>query len=246
MAGNREIAQQRAVDLLGGLQAALQSGMTEARKALRLVLEFANEDLNGQVASLLVPAGDGGLRFLVSTSDTFVSDDFPTVPIGSSIAGFVFLSGQSMGLDDAKQSSRFYSDIDEKSGFQTKEYLATPVINGTSTLGVLTVANRNGPAEGAMFSTGELKLADRYAGLCALLLEHDIQMRRHTAVAAKALKDSLWGADGFQTGAFDCQSRSRELQATIQEALNVLGEHDLELVRDMAERLADLSARRPS
>ena len=144
-------------ELLSELKSALESGLTESRKALQLLLEFANKELKGEVTTVLTPADDDSLLFFASTDEKFTQGDFPTVPIGSSIAGFVFLSGQSMGLDDAQQSSRFYAEIDERSGFHTKEYLATPIVHGTHVLGVLTIANRSEELANPMFSGEEFR-----------------------------------------------------------------------------------------
>jgi GAF domain-containing protein len=238
--------------LFDRLEIALGSGLTESAKALRLLLEFANKDLKGQVATVLTPSGDDSLCFFESTSETFTAEDIPTVPIGSSIAGFVFLSGQSMGLVDAQQSSRFYTEIDERSGFDTKEYLATPVVHGTNVIGVLTVANRSEPLDNPMFSGDELQLADKYASLCALVLDHDNHIRRQTAATTTALRqtfsnysdDQLSNIDQFVSS--DIHSQTSELQTQVKDALDDLSERDLELVRDLAERLADLASREPA
>lgn len=234
-------------DLHERLQLALGLGLAESRKALRLLLESVNGDLKGQVASILTPVDADSLRFFESTSDVFRAEDFPVVPITSSIAGFVFLSGQSMGLDNAQQSSRFYAEIDERSGFHTKEYLATPVTLGKNVLGVLTVANRNEPLDNPLFTRAELLLADRYARLCGLVLDHEGHLRRHTAAMSAAL-DAFFAGDGdgrspasdrfFGSGG---QARVGDLRAQVKDALDLLAERDLELVRDLAERLSDLT-----
>lgn len=237
-------------DLLDKLQQVLESGLDESGKALRLLLQFANRDLKGQVASVLIPVDDDHLRFFESTDDTFTADDFPLVPMDSSIAGFVYLSGQSMGLDDAQQSARYYGDIDEQSGFNTKEYLATPVVLGENVLGVLTVANRSETLENPMFSGKELGLADTYAHLSALVLDHDNHIRRLTTATSKSLRRSL-SSDGslpdvgMSSGTGD-DSRAGELRAQITQATHGLSERDLEIVRDLSEHLADLAAGRPS
>ena len=246
MDGDKRLPQ----ELFDRLQDALGSGLTESRKALRLLLEFANKNLKGQVAGILTPVGEDSLRFFEATDETFIADDFPLVPVGSSIAGFVYLSGQSMGLDDAQQSSHFYAEIDEKSGFHTKEYLATPVVLGRNVLGVLTIANRSEPMENSMFSAAELRLADQYAHLCALVLDHDNQINRQTGATSQALAKTFAGYTGDQppAGGFssDSHSKTDDLRAQVKEALEDLHERDLELVRDIAERLADLAGQNPS
>lgn len=237
-------------ELLDRLHEALGSGLTESRKALRLLLEFANRNLKGQVAGILTPAGEDSLRFFEATDDIFTASDFPLIPVGSSIAGFVFLSGQSMGLDDAQQSSHFYAEIDEKSGFHTKEYLATPVVLGRNVLGVLTIANRSEAMDNPMFSRGEFRLADQYAHLCALVLDHANQISRQTDATSDSLAKTFAGyngdaATGGQSFMPDPHSPTSDLRAQVKEAMESLNERDLELVRDLAERLADLASQTP-
>lgn len=238
-------------ELLDGLHEAIALGLAGPGKALSLLLQSANQDLRGQVTALLTPVDDDRLQFFQSTDESFVAEDFPAVPIGSSIAGFVFLSGQSMALDDAQQSSRFYAEIDERSGFTTKEYLATPVILGTSILGVLTIANRSETVENPMFSSDELRLADRYAHLCAQLLDHDNQVRRLAKAASNSVAGIFAGFEATNNGAAnqfggDFSSQDGDLRAQISDALANLGPHDLELLRDLARRLGDLSSQDPS
>jgi len=237
-------------DLQDKLEHALGSGLSESRKALRVLLDCANTDLKGQAASVLTPSGDDGLQFFESTDDKFTVSDFPTIPLGSSITGFVFLSGQSMALDDAQQSTHFYAEIDERSGFTTKEYLATPIVLGNNVLGVLTVANRSEQLENSMFSRDELILADKYSRLCALVLDHDNRVRRRTAATSDALR-RIFSAEGGAAASGlaatpDGDAWAVELREQVQDALDAVSERDLELVRDLAERLAELASRDPS
>jgi len=226
-------------ELLDRLHDALGQSRAESGKALRTLLEFANRDLKGQVTSVLTPTDGDSLCFFASTDATFTAENFPVVPIGSSIAGFVYLSGQSMGLDDAQRSSHFYADIDEQSGFHTREYLAIPVVLGENVIGVMTVANRSEALENPMFSGEELRLAGKYARLCALVLDHDDHIRRQTGATEEALGQMIAGQGAAaRAGPSIRRSRAGDLRAQVRQSLNGLGERDLELVRDLADRLA--------
>ena len=60
------------------------------------------------------------------------------------IAGSVALSGNTMNVADAQHDSRFYADIDNRSGYKTKTILATPLRNsgGGEILGTFEVLNK--------------------------------------------------------------------------------------------------------
>lgn len=231
-------------NLFEELSAAVQRPQEEAKKSLKLLLESANRDLGSQVVTILVPIDSESLQFYESTNDLFITESLPAIPVGSSIAGFVFLSGQSMGMDDARQSTHFYSQIDDRSGFTTKEYLATPIVAGSHVIGVLTAANRSQPMENPMFSGEELALADQYAKVCALIMGHENHLRRQTEATAEALRQIFHGhghahiTQGASWMGSDYESRKEEIQAQITEAISDLSERDLEILFDLAERLS--------
>lgn len=59
------------------------------------------------------------------------------------IAGSVALSGNTMNVADAQHDSRFYADIDNRVGYQTKTILATPLRNTSGEiLGTFEVLNK--------------------------------------------------------------------------------------------------------
>lgn len=239
-------------DMLGKMCAALEAGFSESKRALKLLLEHANKSLGGQAAAVLTPVDNDHLRFYEATDENFLSDDFPTVPIGASIAGYVFLSAQTVALDNAKESAKYYAEIDARSGFNTKEYLATPIIRGDVVIGVLTIANRSAQLEQPLFSGRELQLAERYADLCGLILEHVGQIREQTTATANALRASFSSVpDEEPTGAgqrmpLDDERNTGELRAQVNAVLGGLSCNDLELVRDLVERLADRNSVEPA
>lgn len=235
-------------DMLGKMCAALEAEFLEAKRALKLLLEHANKSLGGQAAAVLTPVDNNHLRFYEATDEMFLSDDFPTVPIGASIAGFVFLSAQTVALEDAKESAKHYAEIDARSGFNTKEYLATPIIRGDVAIGVLTIANRSTQFEQPLFSGGELQLAERYANLCGLILEHVGQIREQTSATANALRASFSSVPAEepigvgQRMSLDDGRNTGELRAQVNAVLGGLTYNDLELVHDLVERLVDRSS----
>jgi GAF domain-containing protein len=228
------------------LQDALEQGSSASKGLLRLVLDAAKESLSGQAAVVLTPVNDHNLQFFQATDERFLADDFPKVPIASSIAGFVYLSGQTIALDNARESSRHYAEVDEKSGFVTVEYLAVPIVQEDSVLGVLTVANR-GAGQGP-FSLNEIDLAALYADLCALLLMYEGSLGQQIAATREELRHLFFEAQGGATpGAGPTappgwERATEQLRARLNLALRELPHSDLELIYDLAARLTQTSA----
>lgn len=230
-------------DLSGSLRRSLTAQTLDSKRALRGLLENFNAELKSQIAAILTKKNDDQLTFFDATDDAFTQDDFPAVPIGASIAGFAFLTGQTIALDDAKTSERHYDQIDTQSGYDTREYMAIPIVHDGSTIGVLTAANRSEPRDRSMFSQSDLRLAECYADLCAVMLEHDRILRDQCEATEVALMFAVDRTIDRSQSEFGRNTTSGRQQSTagqrkqITAALERLSERDLELVLDIAERL---------
>lgn len=238
-------------DLIPKLQDALAEGETAASSGLALVLASAVERLGAKESSVLTPGADDQLTFFASTNEGLSGDAAPIVPINRSIAGFVYLTGQTTAMDKAADNPKYYSKVDsyladraeeEEEGYsKTKEYIAAPIVRGDSVLGVLTFVNRKDP-EATRFSKEEIALASQYAELCGIFLDHISRVGRQAAATAKAL-ESEFSADGQKTWlASPLMSGQPErdqvtLRAEIGAALDHLSDDDLELVQSLVERL---------
>ena len=228
-------------DLAQRLQRALDDRVSPARSGLRLLLGALKEDLFGQAAVILAPGDADHLTFIEATDAAFLAGDLPDVPVATSIAGFVFLSGQSMALDNARKSARHYSEIDERSGFVTQEYLAVPIVQEGEVIGVLTVANRSQPLDEPLFSAQEIQLAAQYADICAPLLTCETNIGRQIAETGEDLRRWFSGTrNGREHG--DASGGSEHglevLRAQLHSATRDLTAADLELVFDLTTRLA--------
>ena len=62
--------------------------------------------------------------------------------IGQGIAGHVAASGESIVVNDTKQSPHFFSGVDKHTGFKTKTVLCVPMISQGKVLGVIQVLNK--------------------------------------------------------------------------------------------------------
>ncbi|HSG43365.1 MAG TPA: ATP-binding protein [Anaerolineales bacterium] len=64
------------------------------------------------------------------------------VPLEKSIAGWIVTNRQSVRIDDAHKDERFYSDVEQSIGYETKTMLGIPLITKNKVVGVLEVVNK--------------------------------------------------------------------------------------------------------
>ena len=91
-----------------------------------------------------------------------------SVPAGRGIAGSVVEDGEPIVIDDAKSDDRFYGEIDEKTGFETKSILAVPMTTRERTIGVIEAINKR---DGA-FGDRDVKVATALANHAAIAVDN--------------------------------------------------------------------------
>ena len=64
------------------------------------------------------------------------------VPLDKSIAGWIVTNRQSLRIEDAHKDERFYSDVEQSIGYETKSMLGIPLITKNKIVGVLEVVNK--------------------------------------------------------------------------------------------------------
>jgi GAF domain-containing protein len=109
------------------------------------------------------------------------------IPHGKGIAGWVAVHKKPAIVNNTSGDTRFFSDVDTGSGFQTDSILAVPIIGNNEVLGVIEVLNKRG---GAMFNQTDqmlMTLLCHFAGevLSGMMLREDVAARE-AARAAKA------------------------------------------------------------
>jgi signal transduction histidine kinase len=64
------------------------------------------------------------------------------VPLEKSIAGWIVTNRKSVRIDDAHKDLRFFSDVEQTLGYETKSLLGIPLITKNKVVGVLEVINK--------------------------------------------------------------------------------------------------------
>lgn len=64
------------------------------------------------------------------------------VPLEKSIAGWIVTNKESLRIEDAHKDDRFFSDVEQSIGYETKNMLGIPLITKNKVVGVLEVVNK--------------------------------------------------------------------------------------------------------
>jgi signal transduction histidine kinase len=136
---------------------------------LQHVVDAAKELTECEAASvLLYDAQSQQLYFSAATNELAAAIGRLTVPIGSSIAGWVFTHAEPLVVDNALSDPRFFREVDVITRFRTRSILGAPLRTQDKTLGVIeTVNKRKG-----RFDEQEVRLLQALAAQAAIAIEN--------------------------------------------------------------------------
>jgi GAF domain-containing protein len=143
---------------------------------LQLIMVSTAELLKAETSSLmLVDEETGELTFDVVTGDTAHDIVKQRVPPGRGIAGWVVEHGQPAIIDNPAADERFYRQIDDSTGFETRNMLAVPLAVKDHLIGVIEVINK---VETSGFSQTDLELATALASQAAIAIDNAVMYAR--------------------------------------------------------------------
>jgi len=147
----------------------LMNSTLKLDELLGTIMAAATELTTAETSSLLLLDEEAGeLSVEVATGEPGEAVVLERVPAGRGIAGWVVQNGEPLVVDDAKSDPRFYGEVDQKTGFETRTILAVPMRTRERTIGVIEVINKR---EGA-FDDGDLKVATALASHAAIAVEN--------------------------------------------------------------------------
>lgn len=139
-------------------------------EVLNLVMEKARELLNAEAASIfLLDEKTDELVLEVSTNLPRNSESKIRFPKGLGVAGWVAANGQPVVTKDISKDSRFYSGVQNKTGFHTHSYLCVPLKIKDRIIGTAQVLNCIGGDE---FSEEDLYIMEGFARQATIALEN--------------------------------------------------------------------------
>jgi len=174
------------------------SSTLDLDELLLLVMDVARDVIKAEAASIFLVNETTGLLecelALGSVGDKLCKKI--QLEKGQGVAGWVWENGNPLIVPNVEDDDRFYSDVDEKSGFHTKSILAAPLIVQNRFIGVGEVINRT---DGHEFTLSDLDLFIAFCRQVALAIEnarvHQMTIEqtriRQQLAAAKEIQQSF-------------------------------------------------------
>jgi signal transduction histidine kinase len=142
----------------------------ELRPLLNTIVEVACELTQSKVSSILLfDPEKGRLRF--EAVPGFQQKDLidVSVPLDSSVAGWVYTNSRPMVIQDAGSDSRVYRPIDKALGFTTESILGVPLKVRGRTIGVLEALNKQ---DDGHYTEDDLEVLETLASQAAVAIEN--------------------------------------------------------------------------
>lgn len=137
---------------------------------LQSIISVASELTQSEVASILrYNEEDGYLHFVAAPWFHRDSIESVRVPLGESIAGWVFKYGKPLVIQDVKEDKRFYSEVDDAAEFQTKSIVAVPLLFNGNPVGVFEAINKTNRAH---YNGEDVTILETLASLTALIVRN--------------------------------------------------------------------------
>ena len=144
------------------------SSVEDVDQVLELIIETATKMMSAKASSLLlVDQKTKCLYFKVATGDK--KDDVKKyeLPLGQGIAGHVVETGEPLLIPDVSKDPRWFKEISESIGFQTRSIVCVPMKIGGETIGVVEIIDKT---DGTPIVKTDIKLLTVFADLAAMAI----------------------------------------------------------------------------
>jgi signal transduction histidine kinase len=148
----------------------------ELKPLLQSIVQVASQLTNSETASILLYNADVGQLRFEATPET-QEDDLSqlSVPLDSSIAGWIFTNARPMVLQDAVSDPRVYRKVDQQINFQTRSILGVPLMAKQEPIGVLEAVNK---LNNSHYTEDDLAVLETLAAQAAIAIENARLMER--------------------------------------------------------------------
>jgi signal transduction histidine kinase len=142
----------------------------ELAPLLQLIVEVAVDLTDSEASSILLydPAS-GELRF--EAAPGIPSGDLTklSVPLESSVAGWIFTHAKPMVIQDASRDARVFRKVDRALNFQTRSLLGLPLLIKQEAIGVIEAVNKKGQSH---YTEDDLAVLETLAAQAAIAIEN--------------------------------------------------------------------------
>lgn len=148
---------------------------------LERIIDAARELTDTEASSImLLDRKTGRLHFEAATGRRSQEIRSVVVPMEDSLAGWVVKHSKPLVINDVRDDSRFYGQVDEEVGFDTRSLIATPLKVKGRTIGVLEVVNKRSRD---LFSEEDLETLVILADQAAVAIENAVLFQQSDLVA---------------------------------------------------------------
>lgn len=151
---------------------ALINAITDFNELLAAILNVATRVMEAEAGSLFLTNAEGNLVLEIASGtggiQVMSKDNKIVVPRGQGVAGWVLQHRQSALVKDAYADSRFYQEVDKRTGFRTRSILCVPLLRNQTEIGVLQILN---PAGRDAFNETDLEAFEAYGVLAATAID---------------------------------------------------------------------------
>ncbi len=204
------------------------NGARDVEELLDQILERSRDVMRCEICSILLPEDQSDTLIIRSTQKGLKSG--VRVPIGGSIAGYVFATRESLNIDDVQSDPRHFRPSASKTGVVTRTMLSVALADGERSLGVVQAIN---PIGRPVFGIEDQEILEIFASLISVTL---IRIESHeSAIREAELRREFQLAEEIQDSFL---AREREdfgdmvIEAFYEPARNVGGDfyfcHELE------------------
>jgi signal transduction histidine kinase len=142
----------------------------ELRPLLETIVDVACELTLSEVSSILLfDPEKGRLRFEAVPGFQQKELIDVSVPLDSSVAGWIYSNSRPMVVQDARSEPRVYRPIDKALGFKTLSILGVPLIVRGRTIGVLEALNKQGDGH---YTEDDLQVLETLASQAAVAIDN--------------------------------------------------------------------------
>src|SRR5574344_2488039 len=147
----------------------INSSYSDVKTLLIYILESAMRLVECESSSLLlVHKGDNTLRFVVALGPK--GAEAKDIPVDKkSIAGWVVSNNQYLILNDVQNDPRFFSAVQEKTGYISKTMIAIPMHVKDQCIGVIELINK---ADNSKFNQSDLEILELLANQAGIAYQN--------------------------------------------------------------------------
>ncbi|MBC2694152.1 MAG: GAF domain-containing protein [Desulfobacteraceae bacterium] len=135
------VKRNKELDSIKQIGSALASSTFDMNQVLKYTMDMIREVMNVEAGSLYLVKGNE-LEFSVAFNINLEALKDFRLKMGQGIAGYVAARGESIIINDTRNSPHFDPEIDDATGFKTLSALCVPMISQGKVIGVLEVLNK--------------------------------------------------------------------------------------------------------